>query len=196
MSDYAGLVLLPRLSIALRRLAPHVRIVVRHIGRKDGVEAVKSGEIELAMGTFPRLDGVQSKALLAEQYLCAVWKGNRKVKRRLSLEQYLSLPHLLVDAAGEPNGVVDFELARRNLQRNVVGIVPHFLVAPSMIKGTDMILTLTEGLLRANRATSDLVLLDPPLEVPEYRLSMIWDGRSDGDKASAWFRSVVSEVAK
>lgn len=196
MTDYASMIILPKLTVALRKNAPNVRMVVTHIGRRNGTEAVRSGEIELAIGAFPRAAGVHSLLLSTERYKCAAWKGNKQVKGKLSLEKYLSLPHLLVDAAGEVNGVVDFELARLNLQRNVVSIVPHFLIAPPMLRGTDMILTLAEGLLRKEENSSQLRIIDPPLKLPDYRLSMIWDQHSDSDKALQWFRTLAFEATK
>jgi DNA-binding transcriptional LysR family regulator len=196
MTDYASLVILPKLAIALRRNAPNTRIVVTHVGRRDAAEAVKSGEIELAIGAFPRTAGLNSLLLSTERYKCAVWRGNKQIRGKLSLERYLSLPHLLVDAAGEANGVMDIELARLNLQRNIVSIVPHFLVAPSMLRQTDMILTLVERLLRKEEHSSQLRIIDPPLKLPDYRLSMIWDQHSNSDKALEWFRRLVFEAIK
>ena len=108
----------------------------------------------------------------------------------------MSLPHLLVEATGEPNGVIDFELARRDLQRNVVAVVPHFLVAPPMLRGTDMVLTLVEGLFREQQSCSELRIFDPPFELPDYRLSAMWDEHGESDKALIWFRSLISSIAR
>jgi DNA-binding transcriptional LysR family regulator len=195
MSDYASSLILPGLLSEVRRQAPDVRIHVRHIGRANGVEATTSGEVDLAVAGFFRTDGLKSQSLAVEKYKCAVWRGNRQVKRALTLDHYLTLPHLLVDSAGDTSGIVERELTLRGLHRNVACIVPHFLVAPTVLKGTDMILTLVEGALQKSAAACDLRLLDPPLPLPDYRACVVWNDAGDSDKPLQWLRHLIGDVA-
>jgi DNA-binding transcriptional LysR family regulator len=194
MSDYAALRILPDLNIALRHAAPGVRLVVRHVGRGDGPLVVDSGEVDLAIGTFLNMQGLRTEFVLEEPYLCAVWRGNKQVKGPLTLEQYLKLSHVLVESRGDSGGVVDFELNRRNLRRHISCIVPHFLVAPAVVRGTDLILTLAEGALRDQAKALELKLLPPPLELPSSRLEMLWHARNEDDPSMRWLRGLISDI--
>lgn len=195
MTDYAGSFILPRLLPALRRRAPGVRIVAYHVGRSSGSQALAGGDVELAVGSFFATKGLQLQPLMRERYKCAVWAGNCKVGDRLTLDEYLAMPHLLVSSAGEEGGIVDFELSLRNLRRNIICTVPHFLVAPRIIAGTDMVLTLMEGMFDPKAAHRDLRLLDTPLELPDYKCWIAWDERSGSDKGLRWLRTLIVEVA-
>jgi DNA-binding transcriptional LysR family regulator len=193
MSDYAALRILPTLNIALQNAAPSVRLVVRHVGRGDGPILVDSGEIDLAIGTFLNTQRLRTELVIEEPYLCAVWRGNKQVKGPLTLAQFLELSHVLVESRGHSGGVVDFELSRRNLRRHISCIVPHFLVAPWIVRGTDLILTLAEGALRHQAKALDLKLLQPPFELPSSRLEMLWHTRNEDDTAMRWLRKLIIE---
>jgi DNA-binding transcriptional LysR family regulator len=192
MSDYAASCILPALSVALYHAAPGAQLVVRHVGRGDGPVFVESGEVDLAVGTFQNTQRLRTAFVMEERYLCAVWRGNKRVKGRLTLAQYLKLSHVLVESRGDSGGVVDFELSRNNLRRNIAMIVPHFLVAPAILRGTDLILTLAEGVLRKQAKASDLRLLPPPLELPSSRIEMLWHARNEEDASMRWLRGLIA----
>lgn len=67
--DYCGLVLLPPLIAHLRRLAPRVELRIRPLGQNSPYEALASGELDLAIGTYlrpPRLiESARSRATTA-----------------------------------------------------------------------------------------------------------------------------------
>ena len=190
-TDYAASRLLPAIGAEMSTVAPKARLVVRHIGRSEGIRAVESGDVDIAIGTFPGAHRLRSQILSEERYLCAVWKGNQQVKTRISLAQYLKLSHVLVEARGDPEGVVDFELNRRNLRRHIVCVVPYFLMAPALIRGTDLILTLSEGVLRDQIDSAELKLMPPPLSLPKSRIELLWHERDEKDAAMRWFRGIV-----
>jgi DNA-binding transcriptional LysR family regulator len=193
MSDYAAACILPALSAALHHAAPNVQIVVRHVGRGDGPVLVESGEVDLAIGTFMNTQALRTAFVMEEPYLCAVWRGNKQVKSGLTLAQYLKLSHVLVESRGDAGGVVDFELSRSNLRRHISVIIPHFLVAPAILRGTDLILTLAEGVLRNQAKASDIRLLAPPLDLPSSRLEMLWHARNEEDASMRWLRGLITE---
>ena len=194
MTDYANASFLPGLLSELRRQAPSARVMVRHVGRNHGARAIAEGEIDLALGNFLQDENLRLHSLTMERYICAISTDHSFKGTEMSLEDYLSLPHLLVASTGEESGLVDFELSLRNLRRNIVCIVPHFLVAPMLIQNTDMVLTLMEGVLRNNEELYKLRLIDPPIEIPEYRSYLAWDQSTENDKALQWLRGLIVEL--
>ncbi|GGA82200.1 transcriptional regulator [Nitratireductor aestuarii] len=191
MTDYASASFLPRLLTEIRRQAPQVRVMVRHVGRSQGGKAVTEGQVDLAMGSFLQEPGLTLYPFSSERYLCAVAREHGFRGERISLEEYLALPHLLVATTGEEIGIVDFELSLRNLRRNIVCIVPHFLVAPALLQNTDMVLTLMEGILRNNEELCKLRLFHPPIEIPEYRSYLAWREETGSDKGLQWLRNLI-----
>jgi DNA-binding transcriptional LysR family regulator len=191
MTDYAASRILPIITNELHRLAPLVRLTVRPLARGDGPAAIEAGDVDLAIGIFLNVQRLRRHLLEEEQLLCAVWKRNTSIKGRLSLSQYLSLQHVLVATRGDPGGLVEQALGKLGVQRSIFCIVPHGLVAPAIIKGTDLALTLAEGLLRDHEERFELKLLKPPIALPKVRLEMLWHKRLDRDTAMQWLREFI-----
>jgi DNA-binding transcriptional LysR family regulator len=74
--------------------------------------------------------------------------------------------------------------------------VPHFLAAAALVAESDMILSLPRRL--ANRMASiySIAVLDMPLEVEPFDVTMIWHERRQDDRAHAWLRQQVVEAAQ
>ena len=128
--------------------------------------------------------------------VCAVWRGNRHVKGKLTLAQYLSLQHILVASQGDPGGLVEQALGKLGVQRSIFCTVPHGLVAPAVVQGTDLALTLAEGVLRDQADRFELKLLQPPFDLPKVRLEMLWHRRTEGDVATQWLRALIISKAR
>jgi DNA-binding transcriptional LysR family regulator len=74
--------------------------------------------------------------------------------------------------------------------------VPYFQVALAMIPGTDQ----AAHHLGADRprlgAGLGLTVLEVPLPLRPFLLSMVWHPRFDGDEAHAWLREQLAETAR
>ncbi|MNJ00629.1 HTH-type transcriptional regulator SyrM 1 [compost metagenome] len=66
--------------------------------------------------------------------------------------------------------------------------VPHFLFVTAVLASTDLVAMVPERLVRDAPA---LRLLEPPVEVPGYEMSMLWHERVHRDPAHRWLREQV-----
>jgi DNA-binding transcriptional LysR family regulator len=87
--------------------------------------------------------------------------------------------------------VTDDALARLNVRRKVVLSVPHFLFTASVVASTDLVAMLPGRLVRDNPA---LQVVEAPLEVPDYEMSMLWHERSHRDPAHRWLRDFIASM--
>lgn len=187
MSDYAAAVALEPIVPLLRKQAPGVRLVVHHLGRDDGTQTLRQGLVELGLGVFPGLTrDLRSEPVVSESYCCAVWKKSRVARGPLTMERYLALEHVNIMVRGDSLGLVDNALAQRGQRRSIAMVVPHFLVAPRLLRGTDLVLTAPERLLHGVAAACELKLFKPPIALPRFRMQLIWAQRNDGDPALRW----------
>jgi len=131
LSDYAALVLLPRLTARLDREAPGVSLTIRNTSRSVGLAMLDDGAVELIAGNFPEPPTHMREELLYEEdFVCAARGDHPSLDGSLDLDRYLSLRHLQVSMKGNPHGYVDAVLAERGVKRNVAVTVGHFLMAP------------------------------------------------------------------
>src|ERR1700678_4470368 len=92
--------------------------------------------------------GLLCQPLLEEGFVCVVRADHRLASAGLSLEDYVSLPHLLISPRGRTQAHVDEALARRGLKRRIAVIVPHFMTAPFVLAQSDLVLTLAARVAR------------------------------------------------
>ena len=98
---------------------------------------------------------------------------------------------------GKEGGFVDDALARLGLERRVTVALPHAMVAPHVIASSDLLLTMPERVARVLAPPLDLVVLEPPQELPltGFTISMLWHDRTHSDPARRWLRDVIVSEA-
>ena len=193
MADYAQGVLLTPLLSELEQRAPNVDLSA--VTFPNLAELLDAGAVDLAVvvtGSMPAT--FSSQKLFSDRFMSMVRSGHPSVKRKLTLDGYLALRHVLVAPGGAPGSIVDTELERRGLKRRVALVVSSFLVAPIVVSETDFISTAPERLARRMAERFALRLIEPPLRLPRFAFSLAWHPRLDHDSAHQWLRSVITEV--
>ena len=194
-NDYCGAVLLPGLLAKVRQGAPNVVLDVFPQQGSLPVGELERGELDVVLGTYERIEApLVGRLLYREDFMCALRKDHPGV-RSLSLRRYLELDHLLVANPGYGPGVVDCVLGERGLRRRVAMRVPHFLVAPTIVARTDLVLTLPRRLLAMTAQKSGLRVIKPPLEIPNFAVQLAWHQRASDDPGSLWLRERVTACA-
>lgn len=190
-ADYGHAVLFGRLLALLRAEAPGVDLQV--VGEPDALGQLEAGDLDFALlpKQPPRRQFKQLK-LFSDGFVCMLRRGHPAlVRKRLSLEQYLKLGHLLVAPGHTPGSYVDGELQRRGLSRRIVLQVSSFLVAPLVVAETDLISTGPRRLLERMAERYPIELLATPLPIPGFDLNLMWHSRRDQDAAQQWMRGLV-----
>lgn len=196
-SDMAALAILPDLLCALAREAPGIDLVVRGADHEQVNAWLQSGEIALALGVFwsPPPHALK-RPLLTEDFVLLVRPGHPLCAGELTPERLARFPAVLVAPGGTLRGVADDALAALNLHRRVAVAVPHFLLAPYLVRGSDLTAIFPRSLALAAGVPLGLAILPLPLDVGPFTISMMWLPRTDADPALAWLRARIEEVVR
>lgn len=195
MSDYAAAVFLPGLAARLGSLAQGVTLLARHTGHAAGIGLLDAGAAELVVGNFPEPPRrLEAEPLYREAFVCALRAGHPALAGAFDTAAYLRCAHLNVSLAGEPAGYVDRVLGRSGRRRRVALTVGHFLVAPEVAAGTDLVATEPERVLRPAAARLGLELREAPFAIPAFDVVQMWPRRLTGDAGHAWLRRQVAAV--
>ncbi|NMX34788.1 LysR family transcriptional regulator [Pseudomonas sp. WS 5413] len=194
MSDYGAALLLPGLVRALREQAPGIDLAIIHASREGMQEGVLSGEIDLAAGVFPDLPAeLRSTPLFEEHYACLVDRDSLPADGGLDLPTYLARPHVLLEMRGSGTPEIERALTAIRERRHVAISLPHWGIAPQLIQGTDLILTVSsQGLL--NIDSRHLLVVPPPFHIPSFGFVLAWHKRRAGDGALQWLITQVQDV--
>ena len=198
-SDYGEFILLSKLMQKLETVAPKVKIRVRSLlDMKSAYQMLDSDKIDLAIGYFPECPPWQETEVLFEEGFVGVCSAeNPKISDKVTLEDYLSVSHLLISPYNEDmTGWVDDALERQNLQRHVAISVPHFLAAPFIIANTNLVVTLAERVAKTYFDALNLRIFSLPLASEGFSMDMLWHTKNNGDLAHTWLRRIISELSK
>jgi len=196
-SDYVDLVLLPRLIERVSRLAPSVDIWI-HSFVNHGDEELAAGQIDLAIGLPQgpaRAAGSYEKVLFDESFTCIVRGGHALAGSRMTLARYCAASHLMVAPRSLPGSFVDTALAELGKTRRIALAVPHFLVVPYIVAGSDLVATLPNRVAGLFIETLGLATMPPPIQIPKFQLVAAWHERNHHDAPHRWLREQILAVA-
>src|SRR3954449_8426264 len=197
-SDYSVLMLIGPLVRALRGDAPGVLVdVIPRLG--DAGRALLDGDVDVVIEP-PEIMGdtdLESLRLWDDRWECCVWEGNARVGKRMTMERYTALGHLIysMGGSGQPVALPDIHLGRLGVRRRIEVSVERFLLAPFLLQGTDLVTLLPQRAEAFLRRTGDIRVLEAPIEFPPLVETLWWHSRATADPAHAWLRTRIGDVA-
>lgn len=197
VEDYGEAVVMPRFMEWLNRVAPRVHVRIRPESGNALLAEMKRGAIDMAMEYHrPQDDQFRVQPLMEETLVSMVRQGHPLVGDSLSLEQYVTLEHVVIDSHSPRGPLVDRELKRRGLSRNIALQVPHFLSMPLIVRTTDFICTLPLRMARVYSEYFRLKVLKPPIDFPAIPVYLVWSKSLDADPGHRWFRNAFHNLCQ
>lgn len=196
MSDYMSSVTLPALLKVLRRQAPLVQVFVVPSDTSMATQ-LERGEIDLAIVPDRYLNADHPSELITEDsYVVVVDQNNSAVGETITLDQYLSMDHVVVHLSSDRSASFeDWFLEHFNIRRKYVVSVPTFSMVPSLIVNTTMIATMHAKLAHRLVKNYNVRLVKGPESFPILRESMQWHRLRSHDLGLAWFRQQMIDAA-
>jgi DNA-binding transcriptional LysR family regulator len=162
----------------------------------EAVDMLESGKLELILhiddGLLP--SHLSSEKLYREDWICAVARQS-KFGHRLTLKQYLAAEHLTVTTLPSIQNIPDKQLAALGVKRRSSVRMPYFGAALSCLPGTELVLTLTNGMRQMVERNSSLRLVKAPQELRPFHFLMVWHPRLTTDARHSWLREAVRQAA-
>jgi DNA-binding transcriptional LysR family regulator len=195
--DYASMTILPPLLRRLRVQAPLVDLRLRFIEKDRAFDLLDAGELDLAIGVFPKVPKrLRSTTIFEERFRCVLHTDHPALREPMTPASYAALPHLLVTERGDEYGAVDDALAALGLSRRIVLTVPSVLAARRLVLESDLIATVGERLARLFAQDSTISVFAPPVDLAPWRMSVLWPLRARKDKALTWLIARILESGR
>lgn len=182
-TDYAQLVIVKNLVIALRKIAPNLRVIVCNVEVASLTKKMNQGEIDLVFtssGYIPK--GLITEPLFTEQYLC-VASEHSEIPSTLSFSELMQ-QNFIVTNPGTPSltGSADAWLQKQGVIRSTAVSVPTFLIALEFIKSSSMVGFIPSRLLPYN----GLREIKVPKNPPGYEVVAAYHPRVKHDQLIQW----------
>lgn len=163
----------------------------------DAVDMVERGKLDLILhiiddGLLP--SHLSSERLYREDWICAVGRHS-KFGDGLTLKQYLGAEHLTVTTLPSVQNIPDRQLAALGAKRRSSVRMPYFGAALGCLPGTELVLTLTNGMRQMVERNSTLRIVKAPPELRPFHFLMVWHPRLTTDARHTWLRQAIRQVS-
>ncbi len=208
MADATAAEMMPGLLGIITAQAPSVSLRVVPLTTRDPRQLLEDGHADLAVGHFPAvLADLTARAqagdtasflhhrLFSGDYVCVMRKGHPLAREPLSLQHFCDARHMLVSFSGRPYGFIDEALAALGRRRRVVLTVNQFFTAGKVVAQSDVLTVLPRHFVGVTGYAQDLVLRELPFPVAPIQVDALWHLRKDGDRAHAWLRAQIANLA-
>jgi len=195
MTDIAEAIILPRLLEACRRTAPGVSFRTIQLPTDAIVPALRSGDVDLAIGYIPSLrSGLMQQMLFMSDYACLASARHSTIRRQVTKQIFRSSRHAIAEAQGTGHDIVERTLRKSGLDRQIGARVPHFLALPMIVASSDMLATVPRPLGKLMRQIADIRIYNHPLPLPQITMRQFWHERFNDDPGSKWLRTTFRKV--
>ena len=196
MSDIGEGRFLPDLAMALRRQAPGVRLETLPVQRGEIAQRLDSGDIDFAFGFLPTVKDTQRVQLIKDRYIVLLRAGHPFAQRRRSGPALLKDLRQLEFVAVRTHSDTLRILEMLQLQDRVRLTTEHFMVLPAIVRGTDLAVVMPRNIARTFAAEAGYTIIEPPLPLRDFTVSLHWSRRFESDPGNQWMRGVIEGLFK
>jgi DNA-binding transcriptional LysR family regulator len=196
MTDVGEMVFLPALIKRLDEMGASVRIETAQLTSDEVGEQLESGEIDFAAGYLPTLSkSVSHCPLFPEHYVCITRQSHPLSKGgTLKVKDLLAYSHVLIVSLGSGHRVIERTLERHGLGADHALRVPHFMVIPMIVAGTDRIVTVPSRVAKVFATLMRIRIHAMPVKIPSFDVSLFWHPRFAEDPGIRWMRALMIEL--
>jgi len=196
MTDIAEAVILPHLLEFCRVSAPIVSFRTTQLDVEKTLLALRSGDVDLAIGYLPSLrSGVKQQLLFESDYVVISRKDHPVIGTgRLTRSTFLKCRHALAEATGTGHIVVERALKRFGLGDRIGTRVPHFLALPMIVAASDLLATVPRPLARLLANAVPIAVHQHPMKFQRLPIRLFWHERFDADLGLRWLRHTLRQA--
>ena len=192
LGDYGELVILPSLMQWLDGMQAKVRINLRAASSDQVADQLRDGRLDLWLTSEPIVDNsFVNQPVGTERLVSMVRRDHPLVKDSLSLAQFLTLRHVMIEWHDPKGTVVEHALRARGIERQYGMQMHRFFDMPRVVSATDMICTLPSQMARHFTEAHNLKAYPLPeldIDIPMF---LTWHKRFDPDPGHTWIRDSI-----
>ena len=194
LGDISESRVLPFIMKEIYESAPNISLGSYAYKRTDQVHALSTNNLDFVVDpVIPNSNEVNSSKVFEDDFVAIHRDGHNISKiKNITIEDIVKEKHLHVSRRKMGEHLIDMELDKIGLKRNVALRCQHFLIAPPIIKSTDLILMATRSFAKRN----NLSFVEIPIEIPSMEYFLIWHKSDEGDGGHIWMKDLITKAFK
>ncbi|HEX2594134.1 MAG TPA: LysR family transcriptional regulator [Rhizomicrobium sp.] len=179
-----------RLVESFRKTAPHASVILESAPHQAAFQALKRGEIDVALGRFGTVPpGLVSSVLFEDRYCIVARRGHPKFKGRVTVEAYETAGHIFAISEGAT------EEEESNTSAALLAAVPRWLTVLVMVAASDGIGTVPLRLAERQAKMLGLQVIKAPYLQNRITVSAV--RRADvRDEGADWFLEQIRAAVR
>jgi len=189
MTDYVEALALPKINAGLAVEAPNLTLKISGISGSRLQEHGREWDLMIARLDAELPADFYAQKLWQEDFVTVCGAQHPRIRTdSVTLDAFVAEKHIMVGSETIGMGAVDRALHAVGRRRSVQ-IVTGFFLSPLRIAATsDLLATVPRRLAEQAAAELPIKLLQVPLDVKPFDITMAWSARRHNDPAHAWFR--------
>lgn len=195
-ADFVTSLICARLLSRLEAAAPGVSVAFRTLVGAAAFDALRRGEIDLALGRFARPPAtLHAEPLFSDRYAVVGRSGHRAFSPSMSLAGFAAAPHVMVTAGPQPLPVASGVLAELGVTRRVLAVVPNFVTAFAIAAETDALVTAPRPLAMRYAPIYSLEVAETPFPSPLLEMMLVRRNEAATDLRVSWLIGQIRAAA-
>ena len=177
LSDISEERVLPYILKKIKKIAPKVSIESYQFERKDFVHALATNQLNFVVDPIiPRSKDIKHDLIFEDE--------------KLTMKEFLSLKHINISNRRRGPSLIDVELEKLQLKREIALRAQHFMVTPQIVKNSDYVLICSKTFAVKN----NLAFQKLPIDLPKVEQHLIWHSSDDNEGPHLWMKDLLIEA--
>ncbi|NRB57994.1 MAG: LysR family transcriptional regulator [Salinicola sp.] len=193
-SDYIQATVVMPLVLALRQIAPGVRVAVRNLMPELVEQQLGNKDVDLVIALpRPPAPHLRTSHLFDESYVLIGRRDHPRLKADMTIDEYVELEHVVVSPrGGDFETPVDSALATLGYRRNVVVSAASFLLLPEIVLDSDLVALVPRRLFL--RQSEKFMRVNLPWLGEQFKINLIWHERCHRHAGHHWVRNFIGHL--
>lgn len=196
--DYEMTTIVPDLVVALHEANSKIKIHAFPLTNREGLDALKSGQIDLAIGyfDFPEAfsDQFIADKLATENYVLVARSDHPILGKPIAVTDYANAEHALVSPFGPTRTFLDHALKLQGYKRTLLTTVPSLTGALSIVEHSDLVVTLPKRVAQKNLHRFELGFRDLPFDGGTFDLHAVRHTRDEKSAVHLWILNRIRDL--
>ena len=183
---------LPYIMNEIDKNAPFVSMGSYAYSRSDQVHALATHNLDFVVDPIiPSSEEINSYKVFEDDFV-AIHRDDHPLGKidEVSVDDILAQRHLHVSNRKRGLHLIDVELDKIGYRREIALRCQHFLIAPRIIRSTDLVLMGTRSFAKSH----NLQFIEIPTEIPSIEYHLIWHKSDEGDGGHLWMKDLIIEA--
>lgn len=197
-THYQAQAYVPFIAERFYQQAPNASLETSTVTETSLIHSAEHNIDAVLVSEYVQIPNTYERILLGREKFCCVMSKNHPLaqKAELTLDDYLSYNHVLVNMGGSSRIFSNDALGERAKERRFAFRTPYFLAALAAVGKTELLLSSSRLLSERFQDQFGLVIRPLPFQFPDTHYYLCWPKAMSNDPGGEWLRAICANIVR